>query len=270
MGAYKKHGEDPLSVLSELIHEASYGDGSPFGSSFFASDLSQLRGVDTLEFRSSNVKAGSTYITASGVESESLQTWAETAFQSLSTGSAKAPSTKFVGGDIKLKAETKGTTYTAVAFPIPSGEVQKSYEALNHILGGKLAGTPVFPFIASYAHGGIFGFYSTSLPSETGSNLEAGITALKEVAKGTENVEVAKSQLALSKSILLEGELATSVLLDALRAGEPIANYVKYDNVTPSSVSAAAVTSLKSTPAYAVLGCTVGTPSFETILNMLK
>lgn len=268
--AYKNHFSDPASVLSELIHEASYGEGSPFGSSFYASDLSQLSGMDTLAFRSSNLKAGSTFIAASGVESKSLQTWAETAFQSLAAGVTQKPASKFVGGDVKLKAETHGAAYAAIAFPVPSGDAGKAYEVLEAVLRSKLVGTPVVPFLAKYSHGGIFGFYTTCSSSESSTHLQSGVAALKDIAKGAAGVDIAKNQVSLVKSMSLEGESATSVMLDAVRAGTNVANFIKYSDITASTVGAAAAASLKIDPAYAVLGSTLGTPSYEKIKSMMK
>lgn len=120
--AYQKHFSSPTSVLSELIHEAAYGEGSPYGSSFYASHLDKITGADVLSFRSSNFFSGSTFIAASGVEHKSVQAWAEKAFQSLPAGTLKAPSSAYVGGDAKLRADTDGAAYVALAFPVPAGD----------------------------------------------------------------------------------------------------------------------------------------------------
>ena len=77
-------------------------------------------------------------------------------------------------------------------------------------------------------------------------------------------------QLTLAQAVLLEGENATSVLINAMRAGSSVANFAKYGGVTASAVSAAAAAALKSVPAYAVLGSTLGTPSFDKVTKMLK
>jgi predicted Zn-dependent peptidase len=268
--AYDNHFSDPASVLSELIHEAAYGEGTPFGSSIYAPNLKGLSGKEVLNFRSANLNAGSTFIAASGVEAKSVQTWAETAFQSLATGTTKAPSTTFKGGDIKLKAETSGMAYSALAFPIPAGDAGKAYEVLEGSLAAKLAGSSVTPFIAKYASGGIFGFYSTCNTGETDAKLQSGVAAMKEIAGGKVSVDAAKNNLSLRKSIILEGEGSTSLLIDALRAGSPIDKISKYGDISQSAVSAAAAAALKVNPAYAVLGSTVGTPSYDVIAKMMK
>ena len=123
--AYQKHYSSPTSVLSEMIHEAAFGEGSPYGSSFYASSVDKLNPTDVLAFRSSAFKAGSTFIAASGVEHKSVQAWSETAFQSLASGANKLPSFSFTGGDVKLKADTEGVAYCALAFPVPAGEAGK-------------------------------------------------------------------------------------------------------------------------------------------------
>ena len=268
--AYDNHFSDPASVLSELIHEAAYGEGTPFGSSFYAPNLKKLSGKEVLNFRSGNLNAGSTFIAASGVEAKSVQTWAETAFQSLSTGNTKAPSAAFQGGDVKIKAETDGMTYSALAFPIPSGDAARAYEVLERTLASQLAGSHVSPFIAKYASGGIFGFYSTCNTGETGTKLQSAVAAMKEIAGGKASVDAAKNTLSLRNSIMLEGEQSTSVMINTMRAGLSIDKAAKYDDVSQSAVSAAASASLKSNPAYAVLGSTMGTPSYDSIAKMLK
>jgi len=268
--AYDNHFSDPASVLSELIHEAAYGEGTPFGSSIYAPNLKNLSGKEVLEFRSTNFNAGGTFIAASGVEAKSVQTWAETAFQSLATGTVKAPSTTFMGGDIKLKAETAGMTYSALAFPIPSGDAGKAYEVLEKTLASKLAGSAVSPFVAKYASGGIFGFYSTCNTGETGAKLQSAVNAMKEIAGGKVSVDAAKNTVSLQKSIMLEGENSTTLMIDALRAGSAVDKFSKYGDVSQSAVSAAAAASLKVNPAYAVLGSTLGTPSYDSIAKMMK
>lgn len=268
--SYEKHYSSPTSVLSELIHEAAYGDGTPYGSSFYAPSLEKLTGMDVLAFRSTNFKSGSTLIAASGVEAKSVQAWAETSFQSLPTGTIKAPSAVFVGGDAKLKADTDGAAYVALAFPVPAGDAGKPYEVLHCLLSSKLAGTAVSPFIAKYSHGGLIGVYASASSAETGPLLESAIVALKGLASGSSSIDSAKNQLALSKALLMEGESATSVLMDAMACGSTLANYTKYADVTTAAVSAAANAALKSAPAYAVLGSLVGTLSLEKITKLLK
>lgn len=76
--------------------------------------------------------------------------------------------------------------------------------------------------------------------------------------------------MSLGKAVLLEGESAASVLLGAMRSGSSLSSYTKYGDVTASAVSAAAAAALKSTPAYAVLGTTMGSLSFDKISSLLK
>ena len=74
----------------------------------------------------------------------------------------------------------------------------------------------------------------------------------------------------MNKAVLLEGENSSAVLLDALRSGSSLASFTKYGDVTSASVAAAAAAALKSTPAYAVLGSTLGTLSLGKVSNLLK
>jgi len=175
-----------------------------------------------------------------------------------------------MGGDIKLKAETAGMTYSALAFPIPSGEAGKAYEVLEKTLASKLAGSAVSPFVAKYASGGIFGFYSTCNTGETGAKLQSAVNAMKEIAGGKVSVDAAKNTISLQKSIMLEGENSTTLMIDALRAGSAADKFSKYGDVSQSAVSAAAAASLKVSPAYAVLGSTLGTPSYDSVAKMMK
>lgn len=68
----------------------------------------------------------------------------------------------------------------------------------------------------------------------------------------------------------MEGENTTSALLTANLQGVDPHVAADVRSVTASSVSNAAITILKSNPSYAVLGATAGTPSFTTIIKMLK
>merc|ERR1711968_31677 len=123
--------------------------------------------------------------------------------------------------------------------------------------------------MGKYASGRIFGFYSTCNTGETGAKLQSAVNAMKEIAGGKVSVDAAKNTISLQKSIMLEGENSTTLMIDALRAGSAADKFSKYGDVSQSAVSAAAA-SLKVSPAYAVLGSTLGTPSYDSVAKMMK
>ena len=68
----------------------------------------------------------------------------------------------------------------------------------------------------------------------------------------------------------LEGEGASSILLSSLLHNVSAASFVDYSGVTNEATAAAASAMLKSIPAYALLGSSVGSKSFVDVLNLLK
>ena len=131
---------------------------------------------------------------------------------------------------------------------------------------------PIVPFISSYSSGGVFGFNITSAASETPKLLQQAISDLKALATSasTADVDAIKTKRSLYAALSLEGEDSASFLLDAAIANVPPATAASYSSVTPAGVSAAAASTLKTTPAYAVLGTTLGTLSFTAVTNLLK
>ena len=255
----------------QLIHEAAYGEGSAFGSSFYASCLSKVCAAEALSFRAAQFKSGGTCLAVSGVEHKIAQAWAETSLQDLAAGSVKAPEVSFVGGDVRLRADTDGVSHVALAFPVPAGAAAKPFEVLSTTLAHKFVNSSIVPFVVKYSHGGLFGVYVSGQSKDTSASLEQCIAELKSIAGGKVGaVEVSKTQLSLSKALQIEGDGASSALLNSLHTGSSLTEAAKYGDVTPNTVSAAAASALKGNSAYAVLGSTLGTPSFDKVTKLLK
>lgn len=140
--------------------------------------------------------------------------WAEKAFQQFPTGVAKAIPNPYIGGDVRLKAETDGVAYVALAFPVPAGEAGclyyamtypsfrltiiftgKPYEVLHNVLASRLSGAAIAPFLTKYSHGGILGFYAVASSGETAKLLETAVEQLKSVASGVASIDAAKNQV---------------------------------------------------------------------------
>jgi hypothetical protein len=76
-------------------------------------------------------------------------------------------------------------------------------------------------------------------------------------------------QLTLDYFLSLEGGCSATQLLDAHLRGQNPQTAGDYRKVTADEVRNAAAAALKTTPAYAVLGATAGTPSLAAISKML-
>lgn len=206
-----------------------------------------------------------------GLEHKVAQAWAEMTLQDLASGNIKAPDATFVGGDVKLKADTDGIAHVALAFPLPAGTAAKPYEVLSSVLAQKFVQSHISPFVIKYTHGGLFGFYVSGQSKDTPALLEQVVAELKSIAGGKAgSVDAAKHQLSLHRALSLDGDGASSVLLNALHSGLSVADASKYGDVNSNTVTGAAGSALRGNAAYAVLGSTIGTLSYENVTKLLK
>jgi predicted Zn-dependent peptidase len=259
--AHTSYPSTPQSQLLELIHEAAYGENTPLGSSFFSSNLDSLDVKDVYSFRKSVFTAGNVVVSASGIPHEALVQAIECYLHALPAGKPATPSSPYVGGDIKVKADLDGETHVALAFPFPAGNEGTPYKVLYELLSKDLEGDKaVSPFLVEYAQGGLLGFAFSGAAASTGGSIEAGVSALKRL-KTPSSVDAAKAKLSLAAALALEGEATTTALLAPAAA---------YSSVTASAVGSAATALLSSTPTYAVYGATYGVPPYSAVVKSLK
>jgi len=261
------------SQLSDLIHEAAYGETSPMGQPWLASKIDNVDTSAVVGYRAANYKTGNLVVSATGIAHDKLKQYVECYFNSLPKGQGKAPAAPYVGGDIKVRADLNGETYLGLAFPTPAGEASKPYSVLYSLISTKIAAMKLphgslTPFYTQYSTGGLIGFRAKGAPLAASGYLEAGVAELKAAAKNaTDSGKVRAAVVAMSQ---LEGESSANVLLSAAIAGVAPASLVDTRSVTASAVASAASAALSAAPAYAVYGATAGTPSASAIAKMIK
>lgn len=266
----------PQTALTELLHEAAYGDGTPMGSSLFANDLKKLDVGDVMEYRLRNFKTNNLTVLANGLALNSL----ESSVKGFLSSSEAVPVTNipsgYVGGTARMRADLGGDTHLAIAFPAPSGAAGKAYTILKEVLDSRLrnsnsAGSHASAFSIPYSDGGLVGVYCAASSATGADELVAKVVKeLKAIASSCD-VGSATNKVTLSNMLALEGGCsAADLMLAAKVQGLDISEYADVRNVSSKDVSEAAATALKSNPAVAVLGSTYGLQSFDNIKASLQ
>ena len=267
--AYDEHAASPPQILSELLHEAAFGEESPMGASFFSGDLASLAISEVQSYRRDNFVPHNIVIATQGLPFEDVEGYAEKYLALASKGEAKAKkaaSSTYTGGEARQKANLAGSTYTAVAFPVPSGVQAKPYHVLQKLLASSNS------FYAPYASSGLWGFHATGAPAEANAQVMAGVTALKGVVSGTGtgDIEHIKQALTVASTTALDSGDTAGVLLSASLAGVSPKEYTDYSKVSTADVVAAAKSSLAGVPTLATLGKTAGAMNHATLTTLLK
>ena len=246
--SYNSLKTNPISILNELIYEASYGESSPLAN-FYATSLDSVSHDEVLKYRLDQFKSGNFIITGNNISMESLKTFANDC--NLPNGSTSTITSPFKGGEFKLKSSYGSDSAVAIAFPISSGD--KSSDVIQNSILAKACGMPLIPFSGA----GIMGFYSIGEPLAVTTALNTAVTELKAIANGSD-VSNALAKVSVDSKLLLSNS-PNDVLISTSMYGtsEPSA----------ASVKAAASAALKGQPAYAVLGTIPGTPELKTILG---
>ena len=150
----------------------------------------------------------------------------------------------------------------------------KPYSVLHSVLTAKIASMglsegQVGSFYAPYVTGGIIGVYASGAPNAAVSSLEAIVAQIKAIA--TDNTTIIDGhKVRVSLERMSEGENAVDILVAASLRGVSASSLADYRNVTSATVSSAAATALKANPSYAVLGATIGTPSYANIIKLIN
>jgi predicted Zn-dependent peptidase len=111
-----------LRSISQLLHEAAFGEATPLGGSLYAEDLEALDIDDVLAFRSAHFTSGNLTVTATNVNHESLEQVLQCFLHGLPAGKTAATASPYVGGDFRLRTSLGGKSYLGLGFPVPAGE----------------------------------------------------------------------------------------------------------------------------------------------------
>lgn len=268
---YELFESNITAKLNDAIHEAAYGENTPFGSSLYSSNLDNLNAEDIKAFKDDHFKTSNLIVAATGVSHDTLTKVIDTAFTGMpSSAATTSVATPYIGGELKIK-KAGDSTNVALAFPVPSGSAAEPYVVLHSYLTAKIAslGVPkgsLLPFYSQYSTGGLMGFYAMGCATLAASNLEAAVAELKAASKSVP--DSAKVKISLMNVSAVEGDTCSpsSILLSSTIKG------IKTDlrSVSASAVSAAATAMLKSKPSLAVIGATAGAPSLSSISSIIS
>mmetsp|Transcript_5307 Transcript_5307/g.5807 ORF Transcript_5307/g.5807 Transcript_5307/m.5807 type:complete len:438 (+) Transcript_5307:66-1379(+) len=264
--------EEPTKFLNELVHEAAFGETTGFGSSVYAEDLNNLKVADILAYRGAHFVKENLVVAVDGVSSEEFKKILTAYAGQVPSGSAQAVGeANFVGGEVKVRNSSVGTSHVALAFGIPAGPAGKAYEVLNATLASRLQKKKVCAstFQNKYHNGGFFGLQTRGEASDIDRILRASVDELKAIASDASAAETAKVQVGVNNFSGLDSKNGADALLNAYLAGTDVNAFLDTRAVTAQQVSDAAKAVLKSTPAYAVFGATTGTPSLTTVTKIL-
>jgi predicted Zn-dependent peptidase len=290
--------QSPGARVSEMLHEASFGENTPLGSSLYAPRLSALAASDVLHYRNALFASENVCVAVHGgsLSGDAVTKQLEGLLSTgLPSGKAATFSGGFSGGEMRVRDDMGGATRASLAFAAPAGNAGKAYEVLRAVLNGAVSsrGSHVQTHLHSQTHSyrsnsewtdTFFNRYSTTGmvgvnllgdAKYVSSGLEAFIAELMAVAGGqstAESIEVAKKQLQLESYLVGEVSGADRLLASLVSgsAFETPLSESDYSGVTKEAVAAAAKACLQSTPGYAVLGATYQVPFLAGVAKMMK
>lgn len=278
---YNAFATDTTAQLQELVCEAAYGETSPLGASMFAANLRKLSVPSVLAYRAAHFVRSNVVVAASGgISHSALTSLVEKYSAAIPAASGAAPtstassSSEYLGGDVKVRTDSDGISNIAIAFPVPAGDAAKPYIILKALIAAHLQkqGVCALPFLCQFKSGGILGIQASGNAAFATSVLEGAVSEIKAVAAKapTTEADALKRKETLSSFVSSEGSSGAGSLLDAFTLGASLDTGADLRDVSADSVKAAATAVLKSTPTYAVLGATAGTPSHSTVCSWLK
>lgn len=118
-----------LTLVVQLLHEASFGTNSPLGKVkyFSSSSVNKLTGNDILEYKQETFNTQNLIVTSNGLPADEVRQWTEDAFAQLPSGKKANLSAQFVGGEIRQRADIN-TTLVGVAYHVPVGQGNQKKE----------------------------------------------------------------------------------------------------------------------------------------------
>lgn len=276
---FKNHLENPRSRVSELLHEAAFGEESPLGAPSHPLNYDNLDTDAVVVYRDNLFVADNIVVAATGVSHDKLKSLVEAHVQG---GEYKAPSTRnttvelnvsqidkrdtpvvppaaspYVGGVAKQREDLHGDVHTGIAFGTPAGAASKAYAVLKTHLATKLGCENVAHH--RYTHGGLITVFGN------GEVIQSAIAELKGIAAGSVDTSAAKNKAALSYFVALEGENTACTLLNTYLIGDGDVRSVTKDDVVNAAKAV-----LKSAPSYAVVGDTGAAPSHAQVTQWWK
>eukprot|EP00615_Pteridomonas_danica_P006568 CAMPEP_0114349980 /NCGR_PEP_ID=MMETSP0101-20121206/15973_1 /TAXON_ID=38822 ORGANISM="Pteridomonas danica, Strain PT" /NCGR_SAMPLE_ID=MMETSP0101 /ASSEMBLY_ACC=CAM_ASM_000211 /LENGTH=410 /DNA_ID=CAMNT_0001488893 /DNA_START=22 /DNA_END=1254 /DNA_ORIENTATION=- len=241
---------DPLSLLTEKIHEAAYGKSAALGRPALKESSADTAGV--VAYHGEHFNTANMTVVGTGVAHSELVAAAEKAFGGARKGEAVVgDKTEFVGGFAYNDACRE--SHVAVAF---NGPATGSAEYLDSLVLHEIwsQGAAQFggaAFNHSYRDAGLLGV--------RGSNTEDVVALLKAPIS---EAAVATAKIAVKTQLAHSAECAASLFPLLVNGAIP-----NVDNVNASKVNALASKLTKSAPALASVG-SQDVPAYNTLAKM--
>jgi len=275
----------PRLQITEMLHEAAYGEWSALGSSVFSDDhvdVKAARNYRSRVFTPENL----VIVSDGGVSHEALKGFVGSAFpvsneMNLASVTAKdkappAPALNYKGGFLSQRSRlTNGAALAAVAFPLPSGPKSRAASVVARLLSNSLKQSGAAhkgaagAFTSPYSKEGLVGVYASGSQESIKSVISSIAAELKSIAAKVEPAEAANA-LSLDNFLAFENSGAVDMILTAQTLGLSTADYLDVRNVTAAEVSAAAKDMLSAKITYTVLGNTYGAMSYEEVAKSFQ
>lgn len=294
------------AILTEVIHAAAYTEQSGLGQPLWCPkrNLDKLNATHLRNYVDTHFTAGRMVLSACGVDHDKLVALAEKHFGDLPTSPINgvepvAQSTKYVGGDRRIVAESD-FTHVTIGFDAGGWNAPDLLEkcTLQMLLGGGgsfSAGGPgkgmysrlytnvlnknwvdsATAFNSMYNDGGILGIYGTSYPEAAGQLVDVMCHEIESVAKtapNKEETERAKNALKSALLVKLESRVVTfedmgRQLLTFGKHEEASDLVKKVDAITPEGIQKAAQSLLKSKLTMASFGNVERIPDYDQVAS---
>lgn len=190
-----------------MVLEAAFGEGSPLGTPLFG-NIAGPSVEEALAYRTAHFVQENVVVAGSGISQDRLKALLALHVARIPSAAGKvqqAPELKYVGGDLKVRADLDGASQLALAFPISSGVNGKdiftylsvysvspcdflgnAYRILANALSATFAKKQICaaPFVQTFSKGGLLGVKAWGPAATATKNLQAAVGELKVLAKG--------------------------------------------------------------------------------------
>jgi predicted Zn-dependent peptidase len=250
---------NPEKLLLEAVHQAAYGRDSSMGRTFYV-DPTRLTHEDLRSYRSGLYTAGNMTVVGAGVSHDALVAAAQKAFGGVTGKSTLPAQAKFVGGTAALETGAVDGAHLALTFDASSNPAAAA--VLQELVSQQLCGVSAKPFFINYSDSRLFGVCGSSSADAATSLTEQIVRALK-AASGASDSAIHAAKLAAKTRLALGVEHPNGAVA-ALLGGS-----VSVDKVDADAVKSFASSLLKSSPALALVGNTLFSPTRESVQQML-
>jgi len=258
----------PQIALSELLHEAAFGELSPMGSSLYARSLDDLSNTIVRDYRNRLYTGGNTLVAASGISHESLKGLVEKYMGTMSNTRGSLAPSPYTGGDVRVKAKV-GTTYATVAFGIDNKYVAAILSAyLNSQFSKNKLNLTAFSTNYSTSSTQLLGVYYDGPAALLGEQITSFANEIKMISSSqvASQIDLIKNKLDLELAISLEGEAATSEMISS----QSVPPLNLFRAVPSNDINVTATQLLKVEPTYAVFGEISGAIKFSSVQKLFK